>query len=376
MPVIVLILLMLLLPAGILVTGCMDGSDDLVIVSDEDWRVSQIREECLNFTAETGITCRVIANANLTDAREADVLVTDVSRFSPLAAEKRLVPLKQVFADTDGFDLKTIEWPVLTLFGEYPDGSGEIYALPYAPDPLGLVTRGDLFSDTDKAAFRTKYGYELTAPASWDELRDMATFWNDPEGGRYGIALPGCGHPDHAAFMSSLLVSHGWDRDTDNIPAAVKNLTGAYISLASPTAPDWSADDAMVSVAGGESALAITWFSSFSTAEGILKEKNTTGVFWPLPGASLRGIAIRGAVMGISSTANHREKAGEYLSWLFSEKTQYQAERYGRFPVIAEVIDSPGWRGSSPFHPILPESLRMGTRIITGSGGVNPCNST
>ena len=43
---------------------------------------------------------------------------------------------------------------------------------------MGLVYRRDLFDDPkEKAAFKGKYGYDLAAPATYDQLRDIAEFF-------------------------------------------------------------------------------------------------------------------------------------------------------------------------------------------------------
>ncbi len=49
--------------------------------------------------------------------------------------------------------------------------------------------RADLFNDPlEKDAFREKYGYELTPPATWDQYYDIAEFFHRPEQGLYGTA--------------------------------------------------------------------------------------------------------------------------------------------------------------------------------------------
>ena len=57
---------------------------------------------------------------------------------------------------------------------------------------MGLVYRRDLFDDPkEKAAFKGKYGYDLAAPATYDQLRDIAEFFTRPDQKSFGIALYG-----------------------------------------------------------------------------------------------------------------------------------------------------------------------------------------
>ena len=42
---------------------------------------------------------------------------------------------------------------------------------------------------TEKANFKTKYGYDLDAPETWKQYYDIAEFFTRPEKGLYGCAI-------------------------------------------------------------------------------------------------------------------------------------------------------------------------------------------
>jgi len=54
----------------------------------------------------------------------------------------------------------------------------DLYAVPFDGDVLSLYYRKDLFeNEAEKAAFMAEFGYELTAPATWDQYLDVAKFF-------------------------------------------------------------------------------------------------------------------------------------------------------------------------------------------------------
>ncbi len=65
---------------------------------------------------------------------------------------------------------------------------GSWYAIPYDGDVNIFYYRQDLFSDAkNKADFKAKYRYELAAPKTWEEVRDMSEFFTGRQKGLYGF---------------------------------------------------------------------------------------------------------------------------------------------------------------------------------------------
>jgi multiple sugar transport system substrate-binding protein len=66
----------------------------------------------------------------------------------------------------------------------------EIYGLPIQANALTLTYRKDLFESTaEQAAFKTKYGRDLAVPKTWDEFKDVASFFTRPSDRLYGTTL-------------------------------------------------------------------------------------------------------------------------------------------------------------------------------------------
>lgn len=65
--------------------------------------------------------------------------------------------------------------PLLNFYGNW---EGNLYCVPNMPGVQLLYYRKDLFeSDSEKAAFKEKYGYDLQVPKTWDQFRDVAEFF-------------------------------------------------------------------------------------------------------------------------------------------------------------------------------------------------------
>lgn len=69
---------------------------------------------------------------------------------------------------------------------------GKIYGIPAHDGPMNLFYRTDLFNDeTEKENFEAEYGYELKAPDTWEQFKDIADFFTRPDENLWGTAFAG-----------------------------------------------------------------------------------------------------------------------------------------------------------------------------------------
>ena len=113
----------------------------------------------------------------------------DVVTFYPayigdFAGNGYLEPLDEYMArepaevwDPHPEDVQAPYWELYCKFG------GKTYALPIDGDVIMLQYRRDLFeSEEEQAAFKEKYGRELTVPETWDEYLEVAEFFTRKAG--------------------------------------------------------------------------------------------------------------------------------------------------------------------------------------------------
>ena len=268
--------------------------------------------------------------------------------------------------------LKMADWSkeMLARYGEYPDASGKIYALPINADAEGMHYRKDLFEDPkEKAGFKAKYGYELDIPQTWHQLRDIAEWFTRPPD-LYGLGMMGGREYDYLTSVTNCLVwcfgGELWNPETFEIkgyidsPASVDGLK-FYIELMKfcpPGVATWGWDEVNTAFQTGKIAMAHNWFYFFGAMSDPKQNPyaDRTG-FAILPGAVGRDKMFRrefsmgGQGIGISKYSKHVQQAWEFIEW-YEEKPQQQ--RYGAVCQTGrqDVLDDPAWLNANAFNKL------------------------
>jgi multiple sugar transport system substrate-binding protein len=307
-----------------------------------------------------------------------DICIFDSQSMSEFAAAGHLVRLDDLLGASDAIAAADFDPTALRRYGEYPEGSGTLYALPINQDAMGLVYRRDLFEDAaERAAFRGKYGYELEPPVRYDRLRDIAEFFTRPESDLYGIALYGSADYDGVtSAFNNVLWSFGgelWD------PAA-QRATGALDSpestraleffrelfrFAPPDAARAYVPEVNDAVIRGRAAMAIQWYYFFRKLDDDARRANVTLGFRPLPGVAEDDGSLRRAVMvggqgaAISRYSKHRQEAWKFLEWFMGRERQWSwVERGGRTGLSSILHDS-RFRAAAPGNDTFAESMGL-----------------
>lgn len=168
-------------------------------------------------------------------------------------------------------------WPESLLkLQTFEDG---LAGIPFHDGPECLIYRKDLFENaSEKEAFQAKYGYELKPPATWDEFKNAAEFFNRPEEGMYGtlFALYPDGHNNIFDFALQLWSRGGSIEDesgriTLNTQEA-KEALEFYRSLVkssfvNPRSKDMESIESSRAFARGEAAMMVNWFGFATMCE-------------------------------------------------------------------------------------------------------------
>lgn len=176
--------------------GCLwTGKEITVQVIDASVKVplDEVRAE---FEAATGGRLTVVADpiesafSKLIDDASSGTNAYDGSMIAmqwlgELAEGDFLQPLDEYYADTSGkfpsYDINT-EPQSLRQLRYY---GGQQFVVPYDCDGQALYYRRDLLTDENhQKAFQDEYGYELPVPPqTWEQLRDIATYFNGKDNG-------------------------------------------------------------------------------------------------------------------------------------------------------------------------------------------------
>ncbi|HWQ66773.1 MAG TPA: ABC transporter substrate-binding protein [Methanospirillum sp.] len=376
--------------AALLVCGCTSPAvnQGLVIAVEDPAMYNTALDLATNYQNESGQRVTVIEVQKGVEKdpglEKADLLIADMSGIYGYAQQGRLKLLNPMLSNNTSVNWTVFESPTLALSGEYPAGSGEIYALPFSQDALALVYRSDIFNDPNESAvFCQTYGYPIGVPGTYDELAALASFFNRPDQGMAGIGFAGLNGSDHdSSPWMSLVSSYGVDvsspgemiesgfNDNAKVHAAADMLRNLS-ALEPGGAEGWGDQEVIDALLSGKTTMAITWYSLFPKIDDAAAEKNLSIGFKPLPGEICEGVSHRGIqvrVYGIGVTVGASDElADSFLNWFYSPEVQLRYARDGHQPAILAVIDSPAYLSMNLYNRGFPESMRVGVTLPKGS---------
>ena len=220
---------------------------------------------------------------------------------------------------------------------------GKIYGFPDDGDLFVLYYRKDLFEDADnQAAFKAKYGYDLAAPATWQQYADIGQFITD----KYAPKIYGAGQfrgPAYGIwlFEERYRVEGGRFFDPETMKAQINNEIGVKVyegmrndnKFMPPGVETWGFVEALSSFLAGDIAMTISWppFGRWAAGYGVDEEalswvpKSTIAdkVGYALPPGGTPQLAA-GFSLSVSSKSKNKEAAYLFIQWLNSEEVSLQ----------------------------------------------------
>ena len=269
-------------------------------------------------------------------------------------------------------DVDSIFGPAMTAFAEYPKGSKKYWALPAEVDANGYVYRTDLFEDPkEKEAFKDKYGYELSPPKTYKELRDIAEFFTRPPN-LYGIAtyFSKLGDGITMGFqqvMWSFGGSYG-DPKTYKVDGYLNSEDSVraleyykdLIKFSPPDAPNYYWQETLAAYNAGKVAMAMDYFAFLPGAVDSNQNPNyhdKSGFFIAPAGPKGHYISIGGQGMSISSYSKNQDIAKDYMKWFMQKSVQEKWAKLGGFTPHKEVLQSDIFLEATPFNKAFAASF-------------------
>ncbi|MFH0967281.1 MAG: extracellular solute-binding protein [Methanobacteriota archaeon] len=394
-PFIIALLVLVLLP-GFMACGCTEkdlssgapGSAALTLLVDDQNQMDTIRDLASRYQNKTGTPVSVQSvpegwSPNSSMSLRGDLLFADIARIPVFAGEGKLARLNPLLNTSTDVNWTLFERPTLVLAGEYPDRSGNIYALPFSQDALGILYRTDLFNDpANSGAFCLSYGYPIGIPGSYDELSDITSFFSHNEANMSGIGFAGLDGPDpKSSPWLSILSSYGSgveDRSSGDVSGtwnSSKTLTAmAMLKNLSDSTPvgarTWGDKEVKEAFSSGRIALAVTWFSYFPDILNESGKNNLSIGVIPLPGQVISGESHRGITVSMDGIGliqdGSQDNAIRFLTWFYSPEEQLAYASSGHQPAIVSVLDSFPYMSMNSFNRAFPESIRMGVTTVKG----------
>lgn len=308
------------------------------------------------FECETGYTVNVrvqlphpTLNAHLDEAYATgsaryDVISTHV-KYAP-AQQAWLRPLDTFFSDAELADFS----PALLALARVEDA---LLQIPRNVDARLLFYRRDLLEDpAERARFQRQYGRELRVPQTWDEVRDVATFFTRPPD-LFGFAFPGHSSGLFGTFFELAAMAGGTLFDERLEPSfntragrwALGFLADLYQQGLTPRDLDATYFDEVSQLfRNGKCALAADWpaYYGMLTDPGASAVADTFGAaLYPLGPAGTRAVYAGGHSFAIPASVQDLEGALALARFLTSAESQYLEARQGaivpRNAVMARV---------------------------------------
>ncbi len=268
-------------------------------------------------------------------------------------------------------DLGTIHPRAARYLCEYPEGSGRWYAAPCETDAVGLAYRRDWFEDPqERQAFQTRYGRELAVPATWDEFRAVAEFFQRPAEKRYGCAFPtGRAYDSLTMGFQNVLWAFGgaWHAPDSNRvagylntpeTAAAVDFFAQLIKLGPNGAENLGYGDVLEAFTNGSTAMLLNYFAFFP---GLHKQFGDTVGFAVVPGKDGQRVAsLGGQGLSISTkiTPERMALAKRFIAWFLQRETQEKwITKPAGFTANTEILASREFRAQTPYNAPFADSI-------------------
>jgi multiple sugar transport system substrate-binding protein len=270
-------------------------------------------------------------------------------------------------------DLDSIHPVAARYLCEYPSGSGRFFAAPCETDAVGFAYRKDWFEDpAEQAAFLARYGRPLEVPETWDELRDLAEFFQRPDEKRYGVvALSGRGYDSLVMGFQQLMWAFGgaWAGDDGSPVGAVdsdatRRALGFYkglVALGPEGGSRASYGDAVQYFMNGSTAMMMNYFAFFPDIAASEELGGKVGFFKNPTQDGRRGVSLGGQGFSVSAktTPEKQQLAKDFIAW-FQQREQQDAwiSMPGCFTADTGILASRAFRDATPYNEAFAESLQ------------------
>lgn len=319
-----------------------------------------------------------IANEFKKKGAAFDLCIFDSQSLSEFASNNHIVRLNDLLRRNSKIKVSDFDSAALRLYAEFPENSGNIFALPINQDCMGLVYRKDLLEQPEeKRSFKQKYGYDLKVPETYDQLKDIAEFFTRPGQNLYGIALYGSEDYDACTTaFNNIFWSYGaelWHPASGKVEGYVNSPEGKkaleyfqeLFKYAPPGFQNSYVPEVNSAIVSGQVALGMQWYYYFKQFSDETKNTKFKLGFATLPaqkdvnGNMNRFVMVGGQGISISQYSNQKEEAWKFVEWLMSKEQQWKWVEGGGMTGLAAILKDPKFLDATPANQSFPFSMSI-----------------
>ena len=341
-----------------------------------------------DFTAETGIDMNFefVPWTNFADrflnelnsgGKLCDLLIGDSQWIGGSAENGHYVKLNDFF-DAEGITMDDFVPATVLGYSEWPKGTPNYWALPAMADAVGWTYRKDWFEMPElQAEFQEKYGRALAPPATYDELKEIAEFFQGREiDGKtvYGAYIfTERGSEGITMGVTNVLYNYGFAYENPDKPydmdgfvnsadaaAGLEFYKELYACCTAPGMTDAYMSEGLDAFKSGQVAMQMNWFAFFP---GLHKDENVggdkIGFFVNPAGPNGHFTQLGGQGISVVAYSEKQEDALKYIAWFSQPDVQQKWWDLGGYSAHNAVVGSPDFPASAPFAPDFLESMQI-----------------
>ncbi|NQY58942.1 ABC transporter substrate-binding protein [Cognatishimia sp.] len=306
-----------------------------------------------------------------------DLMIGDSQWIGAGAENGHYVKLNNFF-DANGISMGDFIPATVTGYSEWPKNTPNYYALPAFGDVVGWTYRKDWFERPElQSEFKEKYGRELGVPASLDELKDIAEFFQgrDIDGTTvYGAAIyTERGSEGITMGVTNALYNYGFLYENPDKPYDLEgfvNSAGAVEGLefykelyevgTPPGSSNWYMGENIDAYRSGQVAMQMNFAFIWP---GVEADENVGGGksgYFPNPaGPSGQFAQLGGQGISVVSYSQKQDAALEYIQWFAQPEIQAKWWELGGYSALNAVVEDPSFATSQPYAQTFLDSMAI-----------------
>nr|WP_245758875.1 extracellular solute-binding protein [Tropicimonas isoalkanivorans] len=306
-----------------------------------------------------------------------DLMIGD-SQWIGLGAEAGHYIQLNDFFDAEGISMEDFLPATVTGYAEWPKGTPNYWALPAYADVVGWTYRKDWFEKPElQAEFEETYGRKLEAPKTLDELKDIATFFQERTiDGKtvYGAAIyTERGSEGITMGVTNVLYNYGFDYGTPEDPYKLEGVVNSpeaaeglefykelYDCCTPPGSSDWYMSEDIDAYKSGQVALQMNFAFIWP---GVEADPNVgggkSGYFANPEGPNGHFAQLGGQGISVVSYSDSQDAALEYIKWFAQPEIQQRWWDMGGASAMRAVVEAPDFATSQPFAQTFLDSMAI-----------------
>jgi multiple sugar transport system substrate-binding protein len=340
-----------------------------------------------DFTKETGIGMKFefVPWTNYADrflnelnskGKLCDLIIGDSQWIGGSAENGHYIKLNDFFAK-EGITMDDFVPATVVGYSEWPKNTPNYWALPAMGDVVGWTYRKDWFEKPElRKEFKEKYGWDLAPPATFDQLKQIAEFFQKREiDGKtvYGASIyTERGSEGITMGAMDVLYSFGFKYENPDKPydmegfvnsaSAVKGLE-FYKALYDCCTPPGSSNSYMGEGVDAFKSGQVAMHMNFAfTWPGLYKDEAVGGNkigFFANPKETAQFAQLGGQGISVVSYSENKDAAFKYIKWFANKDVQAKWWSLGGFSCLKAVVEDPGFAATQPYAQTFLDSMAI-----------------